>query len=126
MNQIRHIKQTNNKNLIKSFYHSWCGLKAVFHKDLSFKIEVFFSAVVIPLAIILGTSAIDRAILIGSWFIILLMEILNSSIEVIVDRISLEIHPLSKKIKDIGSAAVLLSIINAIIVWSIILVGNFW
>ncbi|MBU0744842.1 MAG: diacylglycerol kinase [Gammaproteobacteria bacterium] len=112
-----------NQHLLQSFYHSWCGLKAIFEDDIAFKQEVFLTVAIIPFALIFGASAIEKALLIGSWFLVLLMEIINSSIENVVDRISMEIHPISKKIKDMASAAVLISIINVIIVWAIILVG---
>lgn len=119
MSKTTHTKQHNN--LLKAIYHSTCGLKTTFHDNIAFKQEVLFSIIVIPLALVVGTTAIEKAVLISCWVLVLLMEIVNSSIEYIVDRISLEIHPLSKKIKDVGAAAVLLSIINAIVVWVIIL-----
>lgn len=120
------MKHKNNileihKRISKAFYHSACGLKALFQTEVAFRQEVCLTLIVVPLAIFSGTNAIERTILISSWFLILLMEIINSAIEAVVDRISLEIHPLSKKIKDVGSAAVLLSIVHAVIVWTIIL-----
>lgn len=116
------MKKTNSFKIhLKSFYHAACGLKAVFQNEVAFKQEVFFTIVVVPLALIFGITAIEKVILIGSWSLVLLMEIINSAIEAIVDRISLEIHPLSKKIKDIGSAAVFISLVNVIAVWIIIL-----
>jgi diacylglycerol kinase (ATP) len=125
MKRIKHMKPVNNsKRLLKSFYYSACGLKAAFQDHIAFKQAVFLTIAIIPLALILGITAVERVILIGSWFLVLFAEIINSSIEMLVDRISLEIHPLSKKIKDMSSAAVLLAIINAIIVWIIILANH--
>ena len=119
-----HTKNKNSaKRLFKAFYHSTCGLRAVFQNEVAFRQEVFLSIIIIPLALIFGVTAVERSILIGCWVLVLLMEVINSAIETVVDRISLEIHPLSKKIKDISSAAVLLSVINAITIWIIILVG---
>jgi diacylglycerol kinase (ATP) len=115
---INHIKR-----ILKAFYRAICGFKAVFQKDFSFRQEVFFTIVVIPSALFFGATAIEQAILVGSWLLVLIMEIVNSSIELLVDRISLEIHPLSKKIKDMSSTAVLMALINAIVVWVIILTG---
>lgn len=120
------MKKTNFfKFPIKSFYHASCGLKAIFQNEVAFKHEIFLTIIIIPLALIFGTSATKQVILISSWLLVLLMEIINSAIEVIVDRISLEIHPLSKKIKDMGSAAVLVAVINAVIVWAIILLNHY-
>ena len=124
MTQFKHVKEANSRHLVKAFYHALCGLKTIFQDDMAFKQEVFLTVIVIPLALFLGTTAVERVILIGCWFLVLLMEIINSSIEAVVDRISLEIHPLSKKIKDMSAAAVLLSIINAITVWLIIILSR--
>lgn len=114
------------KHLLKACYHSVCGLKAVFQKDITFRYETFLTIVIIPLALVLGKTAVERIILISCWLLVLLVETINSSIEALVDRISLEIHPLSKKIKDMSAAAVLLSLINAAMVWVIILVHHYW
>ncbi|EKE01331.1 MAG: hypothetical protein ACD_21C00158G0007 [uncultured bacterium] len=127
MQQTKHMKLANHsKRLLKAFYYSACGLKTAFQDHIAFKQAAFLTIIVIPLALILGTTAVEKVILIGSWSLVLFMEIINSAIEMLVDRISLEIHPLSKKIKDMSSAAVLLAIVNAVIVWTIILVDNFW
>lgn len=123
---MKQIKQVNNrKSLFKTFYYAACGLKTCFQKDLAFRQEILLTFIVIPLALYWGTTAIEKVILISCWFLVLLMEVINSSIEAIVDRISLEIHPLSKKIKDMGAAAVLLSIVNAITVWGVILLSHY-
>lgn len=121
MAQFRHTKETNSRHLIKAFYHALWGLRVVFRDDMAFRQEVFLSIIIIPLGLYLGITSIEKAILVGAWFLVLLMEIVNSSIESLVDRISFEIHPLSKKIKDMGAAAVLLSIINGVVVWGIII-----
>jgi diacylglycerol kinase (ATP) len=121
---MQRIKHPNDiKRPLKAIYCAICGLKSVFQDEIAFKQEVFLSIAIIPLALILGETAVEKAILIGSWFLVLLVEIVNSSLEALVDRVSLEYHPLSKKCKDIGAAAVLLSIVNAIIIWTIILFG---
>lgn len=119
------MKQANNilsiPRIIKAFYYAFSGLKTIFQTEVAFKQEILFTFLVIPLGLHFGAAPVEKAILISSWLLILLMEIINSAIEAVVDRISLERHPLSKKIKDISAAAVLLSIINALIVWGIIL-----
>src|SRR5208283_4695616 len=106
---------------LRAIYCALCGLKSVFQDEIAFKQEVVLTIAVIPLALILGVTAVEKALLIGSWFLVILVEIINSAIEAIVDRVSLEYHPLSKKCKDIGAAAVLVSIVNAIVIWTIIL-----
>ena len=113
------------KRTFKAFFRAICGLQVVFQKDVAFRQEILLTVALVPLALIFGITVIEKVILIGSWFLVLIMEIVNSSIELLVDRISLEIHPLSKKIKDASSAAVLLALINAIIIWAVILVHNF-
>ena len=74
-----------------------------------------------PVALWLGRSGFERALLIGCLFLVLIVELLNSAIEAAVDRTSLESHPLAKRAKDIGSAAVMLAIVNAAVVWLLIL-----
>lgn len=125
-NKANYIKQSNTiKRIIFAFYYSACGFKAAFKEEAAFRMEVFLSGFMIPAALFLGVNATEQAILIGSWFLVLIAEIINSAIEAVVDRISLEIHPGSKKSKDMGSAAVFLSIINLVAIWTIILINNF-
>lgn len=120
----KHTKQNNSlKRIILAFYYSACGFSAAFKEEAAFRTEVFLSGIMIPAALLLGTNTTQQAILIGSWFLVLITEIINSAIEGIVDRISLEIHPRSKKIKDMGSAAVFLSIVNVAIIWSMVLIN---
>lgn len=79
------------------------------------------AVVAIPLALYLGQSGVDRALMIGSVFLILIVEILNSAVEAVVDKASPEKHELAKRAKDMGSAAVLLSLLNAAAVWAAVL-----
>ena len=76
-----------------------------------------------PLALWLGTTGVERALLIGSLIIVLIVELLNSAVEATVDRISFENHRLAKRAKDIGSAAVMLSLVNAALVWALIILS---
>ena len=124
MQSVRHhTKHPNNsRRLLKAFYHSICGLEVAFKEHVAFKHAVFLTVVVVPLALVLGTTPAEKMILIGSWFLVLVVEAINSAIEMLVDRISLEIHPLSKKIKDVSSAAVFLAIVNVAVVWIVVLV----
>ena len=121
----KHSKHPNDlKRIVLAFYYSACGFHAAFKEEAAFRMEVYASSIIIPMALLLGDTATQRAILIGSWFLVLITEIVNSAIEGIVDRISLEIHPESKKIKDMGSAAVFLSLINVLVVWGIVLISS--
>ena len=78
-------------------------------------------AVFLPLGLYLGSSGIERALLVGSLLLILIVELLNSAVETVVDRVSPENHDLSKRAKDLGSAAVMLSLVNAAVVWGLTL-----
>ena len=97
------------------------GLAAAWKNEAAFREEVLLAAIAIPLALFLGKTGVDRSILIGSIILILIVEILNSAIEAVVDKASPEKHELAKRAKDMGSAAVLFSLLNAAIVWACIL-----
>ena len=84
--------------------------------------ELVLLAVLTPLAFWLGDTGVERALLIGCLILVLIVELLNSAIEATVDRISFENHRLAKRAKDIGSAAVMLSLVNAGLIWLLILV----
>jgi len=97
------------------------GLAAAWKNEAAFREEILLAAIAIPLAIFLGNSGVDRALLVGSILLILIVEILNSAVEAVVDKASPERHELAKRAKDMGSAAVLLSLINAAAVWACVL-----
>ena len=97
------------------------GLAAAWKNEAAFREEVLLAAITIPLALFLGKTGVDRSILIGSIVLILIVEILNSAIEAVVDKASPEKHELAKRAKDMGSAAVLFSLLNAAVVWACIL-----
>jgi diacylglycerol kinase (ATP) len=99
------------------------GLAAAHKNEDAFRQEVRLALLLIPLALYLGHTPIDRALMIACVFLVVIVELLNSSVEATVDRISLDHHLLAKRAKDIGSAAVLLSLINLVIVWSLVLFG---
>jgi diacylglycerol kinase (ATP) len=108
------------KRIIKAFGYSVEGLKAALGES-AFRTEIIISAIAIPFAFKISHNATELALLIGSLLLVLIVELLNTGLELTINRISLDIHPLSKKVKDIASAAVLLAIINAIIIWSAVL-----
>ena len=97
------------------------GLAAAWKNEAAFREEVLLAAIAIPLALYLGKTGVDRSILIGSIILILIVEILNSAIEAVVDKASPEKHELAKRAKDMGSAAVLFSLLNAAVVWACVL-----
>lgn len=112
---------TGITRIVKAFGYTCDGLKAAFREDVAFRQEVYMAAVLVPAALWLTADGLSRALLIGSIFLILIFELVNSAIEAIVDRIGPEIHPLSKKAKDVGSAAVFVAFVNAAFTWFFIL-----
>ena len=114
--------KTGIKRLANAFTYSVAGTLAAFKHEDAFRQEVILSIILIPLAIYLGQTAIEQALMITSILLIIIVELLNSSVEATVDRISVKRHKLSKRAKDIGSAAVFFSLINAAVIWFLILV----
>ena len=99
------------------------GLAAAWRHEVAFQMELVAFAVLFPLALYLGRTGLERAVLAASLFLVLIVELLNSALEATLDRISLEDHPLIGRAKDIASAAVGLSLLNVIVVWALILAG---
>ena len=108
---------TGFKRIVNAGGYSWSGLKSAYINEAAFRQELWLTIALAPIAIIFGPSNADKAILIASLVFILLIEILNSALEAVVDRFGDEIHPLSGRAKDMGSAAVLLAFIIAGLVW---------
>lgn len=108
--------------LVKATGYSMEGLYAAFKTEPAFTLEVIAFLILVPVAILLNLPFFTKAILIGSLLLVLIVELLNSAIEAAIDRISSEKHPLSKKAKDMGSASVFLSMLNALIIWIMALI----
>ena len=108
-------------HLWKAFGFSLQGLRDTLHHEIAFRIELTVAAVLIPTALLLPVSLIFRIMLISSVFLLLIVELLNTGIEAVVNRISTEHHPLSGRAKDAGSAAVFMSAVNMTVVWCFIL-----
>jgi len=106
--------------LIRALVYSWQGLKAAWN-ERAFKQELAILVVVLPLGWWLGEGPVERVLLIGSWLLVIIVELLNSAIEAAVDRIGAETHELSGRAKDMGSAAVLCAIILAAFVWGMLI-----
>jgi len=98
-------------------------LAEAYKHEYAFRQEGLIAVILIPLAIYLGGNAVARALMIASVLLVIVVELLNSSIEATVDRISLENHHLSKRAKDVGSAAVLVSLVNLVVVWGLLIFG---
>ncbi|MCK9607615.1 MAG: diacylglycerol kinase [Methylomonas sp.] len=109
------------KRLINACFFSAAGFKATWQHEEAFRQEVILFVVTTPLALWLGETAIEMVLLIGSVVLVLLVELLNSAVEAVVDRVGFEHHELSGRAKDIGSAAVMLSLIWAAVTWGLIL-----
>ncbi len=107
--------------LINALGYSKDGLSAAWKNEAAFREEVMLAAITLPLAFYLGKTGIERALLAGSIIFILIVEILNSAVEAVVDKASPEKHELAKRAKDMGSAAVLLSLLSAAVVWGCVL-----
>lgn len=106
-----------------AFHYSLAGLAAAYRHEDAFRQETHLAIVLIPLALLVPATGIGRALMIGSVLLVLIVELLNSAVEAAVDRISLENHRLAKRAKDIGSAAVLVSLINVAVLWALVLCG---
>jgi len=98
------------------------GLKATYKHEEAFRQEVFVLLIAIPLALFFGESAVEKLLMIGSILLLLIVELLNSAIEAVVDRFGGELHELSGRAKDMGSAAVFVAMINAILIWLVLLI----
>ena len=109
------------KRILNATAFSWAGLKAAFHHEAAFRQEVFLLIVLIPLGLWLGESATERVLLIVSVLLVLIVELINSAIEAVVDRFGGDWDELSGRAKDMGSAAVMLSLILLFVTWLLIL-----
>ena len=109
------------QSILNAARNSLSGLAAAARNERSLQVELAVSVVLLPLGLWLGDTGIERALLVSSVLIVLFAELVNSALEAAVDRISLEIHPLAKRAKDIGSAAVMLALVNAGVVWLLVL-----
>jgi len=115
--------KTGLQRVLNAAGYSWAGLAAAFRHEDAFRQEVFLALLLIPLAMVLGETGIERALMIGAVLLVLIVELLNSAIEAAVDRISLEHHLLIKRAKDMGSAAVMIALVNVAVVWTLVLLN---
>jgi diacylglycerol kinase (ATP) len=108
------------RRILAAIQYSFSGLAAAARHEVAFRLELVMLVVLAPLALLLGDTGVERALLVGCLILVLIVELLNSAIEATVDRISFENHRLAKRAKDIGAAAVMLSLVNAGVVWLLI------
>ncbi len=107
--------------LVKATTYSWAGLCAAWRHEEAFRQEILLACIAGPLGMWLGGSGVERALLLGSILLIMIVELVNSAVEAVVDRHGTEFHELAGRAKDIGSAAVLLTLINAAMIWGLVL-----
>ncbi|MBM3347975.1 MAG: diacylglycerol kinase [Betaproteobacteria bacterium] len=115
--------KTGLRSLLNAISLSFSGLASAFRNEEAFRQEVLLALVLVPLGLWLGEGGIAKALLVASVLLVLVVELLNSAVEAAVDRVSLDHHRLSKRAKDIGSAAVFLSLVNVAVVWALVLLA---
>lgn len=123
MQQSPYKGRSGLRRVINAFHYSLAGLRAAYRHEDAFRQEVWLALLLVPLALLLGGSGIGRALMIASVMLVLVVELVNSAIEATVDRISMDDHVLAKRAKDIGSAAVMLSLLLVPVVWACVLLG---
>lgn len=116
--------KTGLRRIWNALGYSLAGFRAAYKHEDAFRQETHLAMLLIPLALWLPVGFTGKTLMIGSVLLVMIVELLNSAIEAAVDRISLENHDLAKRAKDIGSAAVLLSLINVAVVWGFCLLPN--
>jgi diacylglycerol kinase (ATP) len=118
-----HKGRTGLRRIWNALFYSLDGLAAAFRHEDAFRQEVLLAVFLVPAAFFMPASGTGKALMIASVLLVLIVELLNSAVEAAVDRISLENHLLAKRAKDIGSAAVFLSLVNVPAVWLLVLFG---
>jgi diacylglycerol kinase (ATP) len=117
-------KNTGMKRVVNALFHSFDGLASTLKHEPAFRQEAWLAAVLVPLSFLMRVSLVEHLILVASIILVLIVELLNSAIESVVDDISLNNRPLAKRAKDMGSAAVLLSLFNCFICWVSVIIVN--
>jgi diacylglycerol kinase (ATP) len=117
----QHKRKTGLKRIWHALLYSLDGFAAAIRNENAFRQEVVLALVLVPIALAVPTSGLGKAVMVASVLLVLVVELLNSAIESVTDRISLEDHVLAKRAKDMGSAAVMLALINVPVVWLLVL-----
>ena len=121
MTNVNPHKASGLRRLVNAASYSLSGLLLAWQDEAAFRQEVILAIVLVPVAFMMPVDVAQRVLLVASVMLVLVVEMINSAIEATVDRVSLDIHPLAKRAKDMGSAAVLLALTNAILIWAMIL-----
>lgn len=116
-------ENTGLRRVLLAARYSWQGLTTCYRKEAAFRQELWLVLLLAPLALWLGKDGVERALLIGSLMLVLVVELLNTGIENVVDRVGSEPHKLSGRAKDMGSAAVFVSLVTTALVWVLVLTG---
>ncbi len=123
MNESPFKGKTGLTRVWNALHYSMAGLAAAYRNEDAFRQEVWLAALLVPLALWLPASGTGKALMIASLLLVIVVELMNSAVEAAVDRVSLERHHLAKRAKDIGSAAVFVALVNAVVVWGLVLFG---
>jgi diacylglycerol kinase (ATP) len=115
-----HKGQRGLRRLVNAFFFSLSGLALAFRHESAFRQEIALAAVLLPTALLLPVAPAERVLLAGSVLLVLVVELLNSSVEAAIDRIGLDTHRLSKRAKDLGSAAVLIALALLLLTWAML------
>ncbi len=122
--QLGHLPRGPGR-IFKAAVWSWQGLRAAWLHESSFRLEVYLSVLLAPLAVWLGQTPVERVLMLGSMLLVLSMELANSAIEAVIERYGSEFHELAGRAKDMGSAAVFVLMMNVLVCWGLILAPRF-
>jgi|KBSSwiStaDraftv2_1062776.scaffolds.fasta_scaffold236865_2 diacylglycerol kinase (ATP) len=129
MEELSELKASPHKSksgllrIWNAVFYSLAGFKAAYRHEHAFRQECLLALILLPAALLMPTSGLGKALMVASVLLVLVVELVNSALEAAVDRISLEQHQLAKRAKDIGSAAVFMSLVNVAAVWALVLFG---
>jgi diacylglycerol kinase (ATP) len=113
-------ENTGFKRIVNATFFSFAGLRAAWRDEAAFRQECALAIVLTPAAFWLGDTAVERSLLIGTCWLVLIVELLNSAVEAVVDRVGTDHHKLSGQAKDLGSAGVFVSLALTVVVWGLI------
>ena len=116
---------TGLRRIWRALFYSWHGIAAACRYESAFRQEMLLALVLLPTALWLDVALTSKALLVMSVMLVLIVELLNSAVEAVVDRVSLELHPLAKRAKDIASAAVFLTLVTVVMVWALVLLDRY-
>jgi diacylglycerol kinase (ATP) len=119
------VEARGPRQILQAMRYSLQGLRSAWKVESSFRMEVYVSSILAPLALWLGADGVERALLLGVLVLVLVAELLNGAVEAIVDKTTPEYNELAGRSKDMGSAAVFLCMLNVVLVWALILAPRY-